>query len=590
MRLKKPIIAVTAVAMLALAACGGDDDGGGSAGPDAGDATFTEGGASGQGKDPNREAPAAEIEGAQTGGTARVISVAGLNTMDPTEAYYINTASILSGLVTRSLTQYVLDPETGDMVLIPDIATDLGRPNEDFTEWTFTIREGVKYENGQEVTPEDLAYGIMRSMDRATFPEGAAFSNDYFLDGDTYKGPYKTGTDYKGVEINGQDLTIKMARPFPDMPYWGAFPAMGPIPPGKDSDPAKYRLHPWATGPYMFDEYTPEKELTLVKNPNWDPATDPGRHQYVDSWEMEFDVPTAKVDQIMKSDSEPATLTYDDLSAAAYFEMKNTDADRIVNGSQPCTGYLAPDYRKVKEIEVRQAIAWAYPYDAANEAAGNIVGVNRIYGGNMMPPGIPGREEFNPIPDHQPGTTDAAKAKELLQQAGYAPGEYELQYPYMQDDPVDVDVKDAVVKGLEEGGFSVKPYATTVEEFSTLRATVDAPLNLRRAGWCSDWPSGSSWFPPLFESTNLQEEGLGSNYAVFSEPTIDKRIDEILSLPLEEQPAAWQELDVQIAEEFFPTITLSYYAVVMAHGSGVQNFQNDPTFGMPVWKDIWVSE
>ena len=30
------------------------------------------------------------------------------------------------------------------MVLIPDLATDLGTPNEDFTEWTFTLREGLK--------------------------------------------------------------------------------------------------------------------------------------------------------------------------------------------------------------------------------------------------------------------------------------------------------------------------------------------------------------------------------------------------------------------------------------------------------------
>src|SRR5262245_39285301 len=136
MRLKKPIIAVTAVAMLAIAACGGDDDsGGGAPGAPADTSEFQEGGAAGSGKDPNRQAPAPEIEGAQEGGTARVISVNGLNTMDPTEAYYINTASILSGLVTRSLTQYVYDDSTGDMVLIPDLATDLGRPNEDFTEW-----------------------------------------------------------------------------------------------------------------------------------------------------------------------------------------------------------------------------------------------------------------------------------------------------------------------------------------------------------------------------------------------------------------------------------------------------------------------
>ena len=89
--------------------------------------------------------------------------------------------------MTRSLTQYVYDD--GQMVLIPDLATDLGTPNDDYTEWTFTIRSGVKYENGTEVTPEDIAFGIDRSFDRTTFPEGATYSNDYFLNGDTYEGP-----------------------------------------------------------------------------------------------------------------------------------------------------------------------------------------------------------------------------------------------------------------------------------------------------------------------------------------------------------------------------------------------------------------
>ena len=87
MRLKKPIIAVSAVGLMALAACGGSDSG--STGSDN---TFQTGGNAGQATDANRQPPAPEIEGAQSGGTVTVNSVAGLNSMDPTEAYYINTA------------------------------------------------------------------------------------------------------------------------------------------------------------------------------------------------------------------------------------------------------------------------------------------------------------------------------------------------------------------------------------------------------------------------------------------------------------------------------------------------------------------
>ena len=69
------------------------------------------------------------------------------------------------------------------------------------------------------------------------------------------------------------------------MPYWGAFPAIGPIPQGKASDPAKYAA-PVATGPYMIEEYTPEKSLILERNDQWDPATDPARTQYPDGYDF----------------------------------------------------------------------------------------------------------------------------------------------------------------------------------------------------------------------------------------------------------------------------------------------------------------
>ena len=46
-------------------------------------------------------------------------------TFDPTRAYYTDSTAIMN-LVTRALTQYVYDPETNDMVLAPDMATDLG--------------------------------------------------------------------------------------------------------------------------------------------------------------------------------------------------------------------------------------------------------------------------------------------------------------------------------------------------------------------------------------------------------------------------------------------------------------------------------
>ena len=48
-------------------------------------------------------------------------------------------------------------------------------------------------------------------------------------------------------------MTIKMAMPFPDMDYWGAFMAMGPAPLGNASKPPNYGRSPLSNGPYKVE-------------------------------------------------------------------------------------------------------------------------------------------------------------------------------------------------------------------------------------------------------------------------------------------------------------------------------------------------
>ena len=93
-----------------------------------------------------------------------------------------------------------------------------------------------------------------------------------------------------------------MSRPFPEMDYYASFPVFTGIPEAKDTG-TEYGNHPLATGPYMFEDYKPGTSLTLVKNPNWDPATDPGRIQSVDTWVFKFGEDTAKLENTILSDA-----------------------------------------------------------------------------------------------------------------------------------------------------------------------------------------------------------------------------------------------------------------------------------------------
>jgi peptide/nickel transport system substrate-binding protein len=588
MRLKTPLVALSSVGLLALAACGS----GGSSGTPTGNSSI-QGGDTGNFRNPNAKGPVT-ISGAQSGGIVTVLTLGGLTTtIDPSESYYTDTSSILSGLMTRSLTQYKYDPTSHQMILVPDLATDLGHSNDSYTKWTFTIRSGVKWEDGSPVTPKEIVWGMQRCMDAATFPTGPCqyYSNVYFKGGADYKGPYTAPNQkFTSVKAVGNKIVINMDKPFPDMPYWGTFPANGPIPLGKASEPKAYKLHPMSTGPYMIKSFSPSKELVLERNPNWDASTDPARTQYPDGYDFKLQTPSEKIDQIMLADSGAGqtTLTYDDLLSPDFTKMKQTAPDRLSLGGTPCTYFWAPDNRKITSKKVRMALSWAYPYKNNILAAGLIPGVNAIPATNLMPPGMPGRTPYN-VTNRKGFDSDPAKSKELLKSAN-AMG-YEIKFLFRTDDPISVKTKDATVKALTEAGFKATPVPTTTADYVAARGNVDEDINVRSAGWCSDWPSGSTWLPTNYASTNPDKtKSLGTNFEAFSNKSVDAKMDAIQRMPLDKQAAAWNSLDKEIATKYFPLFPTYYTGIAQAHGSKIQGDNDDNTVGMPTWKDIWISK
>jgi peptide/nickel transport system substrate-binding protein len=584
MRMKNPAVALATAALMTLAACGG---GSGTETDSSDDPTFQEGGNAGAFKNPDVEAPLEVPSDATEGGTLTVLTANVPSTLDPTQAYYTDSTAILSDLVTRGLTQYAYNAESNDMQLIPDMATDLGRPNEDNTEWTFTLRDGLKYEDGSDVKAEDVAYAIKRSFAIEELPDGPTYQTTFFLDGDKYKGPFKDKGEYAGVSTSGNDITIKMRRPFTDMDYYASFPAFTAIPEAKDN-PETYGRNPLATGPYKFADYKPGSSLTLVKNDQWDPNTDPGRLQMVDGWEFKFGQDTAKLENVIINDNGSAqtTLTYDNVSAASYRQISE-DKDRLITGTSPCTYMWYIDMTKIKDLKVRQALGYAFPYEAYWKGIGEVQGVTRVPGTSILPPGTAGRVEYDAL-GIGGSQTDPEKAKSLLAEAG-AEG-FEIKFLFATDDDLSVEGKNQVVKGLEAAGFKATPIASTSETIRTDRTDYDSPINVRSSGWCSDWPSGGSWFPAQWAGNLVGLEGM-PNPANFKVKEMDDEQDRILdTLTPEEATAAWGEFDETMQTEYMPAINLGYSGTAMIRGSKVGGMENDNVRGMPTFSRMYITE
>ena len=75
------------------------------------------------------------------------------------------------------------------------------------------------------------------------------------------------------------------------MPYLLAYPTSTPVPQAKDTK-EKYDTEWVSSGPYKRKEHKKDEFLLLERNPNWDPKTDPVRHQYPDTIKCDF-TPTA---------------------------------------------------------------------------------------------------------------------------------------------------------------------------------------------------------------------------------------------------------------------------------------------------------
>lgn len=581
---------VTAAALaLTLAACGGgsDSDGEGEG--------FTETSGSG-GKNPEAVGPAPEIEGAEAGGELTVLAPDpddGIDNLDPASLWSVTDNGILQDLVFRSLTTFRQN-EDGEYELVPDLATDLGTPNEDFTEWTFTLKEGIKWETGDPVTAEEVAFGIKRSLDADAFATGpgTAYSKPYLEGGEDYNGPYTDGEEFPAVTTEGNDIILKFGTPFPEMDYYAIFPAIGPVP--LDATINDYRLNALSTGPYKVEKFIPNQELVLVPNDQWDPETDPARRQLIDKYTFKFDVNPQVAAETVFSDAGSTTVVTA-LQAVDYNKAQQDGlTDQILVGPQPCTSFVMPNYAKVPELEVRQALAYAYDYENVWSASGELSGVTRAngvtneeLGFGLLPPGMAGREVWNGPFEDEPITFDPDKSKELLEQAGFAPGEYEVSFVYDASTPEGEAGAEQRERGYEEAGFSVEKYPYTAGSLYDVWTDPDNKLykkiNLLGTAWCQDWPSASTFLPPIVET------GAAYNTGAFSEAAVDDEMERIRSLPVDEQAEAWGALEQTVMTDYQPVIQTGYYQNIFGFGSDIGGFANDTSVGgAPDYRSIYI--
>jgi peptide/nickel transport system substrate-binding protein len=107
------------------------------------------------------------------------------------------------------------------------------------------------------------------------------------------------------------------------------------------------------------------------------------------------------------------------------------------------------------------------------------------------------------------------------------------------------------------------------------------------AGWCSDWPSGTSWLPVLFKSDAI---ALGNSIGQLSDPKLDADIDRVAAMEPNEQLKEWGKIDKQVMENYLPLLPLYYSASDYPVGKNIGHAINDVTQGMPEFTSIYLKQ
>ncbi len=245
-------------------------------------------------------------------------------------------------------------------------------PNDDFTEWTLTPREGITFHDGEpwDVQALDTHFSTMR--------ESVLVGNVF--------------NDITDQVIEGDSLVLTMDR------SWTHFPLFLAGQPGYVASPkwladveagSASATEPVGTGPFVFAEYNSGDNFRMTANPDyWLEAPDGEPYPYLD--EIEFLVQAENQTRDNAIISGEIDITHMDSGASIERLREEAEAGNInlfeIDRRQE-TGYIlinsSDPNAAVSDQRIRQAMAYAFDHEFENESRN--AGIFEIANGPFSP-------------------------------------------------------------------------------------------------------------------------------------------------------------------------------------------------------------
>lgn len=489
------------------------------------------------------------------GGTLSLEHSSGPDSLDPGNTYY-GWVQNFSRLYGRTLVTF--KPAAGDasLDLVPDLATGLGKASADAKTWTYTIRKGVKFEDGTEVTSKDVKYAIERSnFAPEALSNGPTYFKAYLEGGDKYKGPYKDKSPegLKSIETpDDYTIVFKLNKPFADMDYLATFSQTAPVQQKADKG-AAYVQKIVSSGPYKFSAYDESKGATLVRNPEWDAKSDPIRKALPDKVELKFNVNATTVDDHLLDDVITADAGGTGLQSKTQPKVLAKAAEKAKTDN-PYAGalqYLAlnVNVKPFDNVECRKAVQYAVDKQSMVDSIGGSVKGDPA--STVIPPSVAGYKEFDLYPT-EGSKGDAAKAKEHLTKCGHPKG-FKTTLTARSDRPDEITAATQLQNSLKTIGITAEIKQFPADKYFTDFAGVPEWVHKNNAGmmmmaWGADWPTGFGFLDQIVNGSAIKPSG-GTNLMELDDKGInDLIVKGIGTVDTTERNATWGEVDQKVME------------------------------------------
>jgi oligopeptide transport system substrate-binding protein len=554
------LLALIAGLSLVAGACGGDDD-----------------------DEASSDEEEAQAEGVQGGEVVDLSAFAG----DPPEHIdpRINTTSAgwqVGGSLYDGLTETdfsdIENPE------VRGVVAESWESNDDATEWTFTIREGLTFSDGTDVLPSSFVLG----WETASDPD---FAGDYsylfnFIDGGAEK-LAGDADELAGVEADDEamTLTVTLSEPYANFPYVAGFQTFMPMPTAVEDldDQAEWENGLMVgNGPFMLDQPRSQTEIVMVPNPEWDGT----------AYDEELGLPEQPyLDMVTFRVSGDLDVAYNAFEAGEaditgfpagrYQEAQDNYATTID------TPFLGAYYFQINDRDeriggednllLRQAISQAIDREEINNA---VYEGSRTTATGITPEGIPGWEDG------------------LCEYCSYDPEAAEAAYQEWQDagneltEPLPIqlnagfgheDVVAIMIDNLDAIGIPAEAEAIDSETYFGQMA--EGACVICRSGWLADYPTYDNFMYDLFSTDALD----GNNYG-FSNEEFDSLIaDAKATTDADEAGELYREAEQILLNDDIGTIPINWYnGTLVYNGDKIANIVEEPT-GHVQWETVQLS-